>query len=197
MDLTQILVATRNKDKVSEIQNSLSDFGVHIVSALDFPDIPEVVEDQDTLEGNAIKKAKTLYAATGIPTVADDTGLEVNFLNGAPGVYSSRFAGENVSYDDNINKLLSALNGIPTKERNATFRTVTAFCLKNNITTFEGICNGTILAERRGHSGFGYDPIFYVPLLKKTFAEMDLDEKNKISHRGIAFQKFKAFLKDN
>lgn len=195
MELSQILVATRNKDKIIEIKSLLLDFNINILSALDFPNIPKVVEDQNTLEGNAIKKAKTLFAATRIPCVADDTGLEVDSLDGAPGVYSSRFAGENVSYDDNVSKLLSDLDGVPAAKRGATFRTVIAFCINENVTTIDGTCRGEIALERIGSSGFGYDPIFYVSKLKKTFAEMGLEEKNKISHRGIAFQKFKTFLK--
>ena len=195
MNINQILLATRNKDKIREIQELLSDLNIEILSALDFSDIPDVIEDQKTLEGNAIKKAKALFSATGIPSVADDTGLGVDYLNGAPGVYSSRFAGENVTYDDIVTKLLSELKDVPKGKRKATFRTVLAFCIKENITTVEGSCQGEILTERRGKLGFGYDPIFYVPSIKKTFAEMEIEEKNKISHRGIALLKFKDFLK--
>jgi len=194
MRLKKLLLATRNKDKVIEIKHVLKDLNIEIISADAFENLPDVDEDQPTLEGNAIKKARVLFEIAGIPTVADDTGLEVDFLNGQPGVRSSRYAGENATYEDNVNKLLKALAGVPAEKRTARFRTIVAFWDGKGVQTVEGVCEGIILDERRGHFGFGYDPVFYVPHLKKTFAEMSLEEKNKISHRGLALKKFKELI---
>ncbi len=192
----KLLLATKNNDKVIEIQALLADLGIEILSALDIDGSPDVVEDQETLEGNALKKAKVLFNKTGIPTIADDTGLFVDFLDGAPGVYSSRYAGENVTYDDNVNKLLEALKNVPLENRQARFTTVLAYIDSNQIETVNGTCEGMISLDRKGTTGFGYDPIFYVPSIGKTFSEMSLGEKNQISHRGLALEKFKSFLKN-
>ena len=143
---------------------------------------------------NSLIKARTVHKITGLPTVADDTGLEVNSLNGAPGVKSARYAGENATYKDNLNKLLKDLEGVPHGERQAQFRTVISFVTDSQEHWVEGIVKGTILNESRGESGFGYDPIFYIPELKKTFAELSMEEKNKISHRGLALEKFRILL---
>ncbi|NOY60568.1 MAG: RdgB/HAM1 family non-canonical purine NTP pyrophosphatase [Calditrichaeota bacterium] len=194
MKLKKLLLATRNKDKVIEIKHVLKDLKIEIISADSFENLPDVEEDQPTLEGNAIKKAQVLFEIAGIPTVADDTGLEVDFLKGHPGVRSSRYAGENATYEDNVNKLLEVLAGVPSEKRTARFRTIVAFCNGKEVQTLEGVCEGTILDERRGHSGFGYDSVFYVPQFKKTFAEMDLQQKNEISHRGLALKKFKELI---
>ncbi|NIA29886.1 MAG: XTP/dITP diphosphatase [Actinobacteria bacterium] len=194
MKLKKLLLATRNKDKVIEIKHVLKDLKIEIISADSFENLPDVEEDQPTLEGNAIKKAQVLFEIAGIPTVADDTGLEVDFLNGQPGVRSGRYAGENVTYEENVDKLLEALAGVPAEKRTARFRTIVAFYNGKEVQTVEGICEGIILDERRGHSGFGYDPVFYVPQFKKTFAEMSLEEKNEISHRGRALKKFKELI---
>jgi len=194
MALKKILLATHNQDKVKEIRELLKDLDVEIISANDIPELPEVDEDQETLEGNAIKKAKVLSQISGLPAIADDTGLEVDALYGAPGVRSSRYAGDNASYDDNVNKLLLALQDVPADQRTAQFRCVVAIVENGKVETVEGICKGVILSERRGHQGFGYDPVFYVPSMGKTFAEMDIEEKNAISHRGIALRKARAIL---
>jgi XTP/dITP diphosphohydrolase len=190
----KLLIATRNKDKVREIKRLLADLNVKIISALDVDGLPEVEEDQDTLEGNALKKAQILFKETGIPTVADDTGLAVDYLNGEPGVYSSRYAGENVTYDANVNKLLEAMNNVPSEKRQAKFTTVLVYIDKFQTKIVNGVCDGTISVKRKGKSGFGYDPVFIVPSIGKTFSEMSLDEKNEISHRGKALEKFKSFL---
>ena len=190
----KLLVATRNADKIKEIRRLLQNPDLEIISVSEIENLPYVEEDQPTLEGNAIKKATVICEASGLPTMADDTGLEVDFLNGEPGVYSSRFAGANATYDDNVAKLLSRLQGVPLEKRTARFRTVIAFCDGERIETIEGVCEGYISEERRGEGGFGYDPIFYVPEVGKTFAELSLDEKNQISHRGRALRKFKTFL---
>ncbi|MDQ7054446.1 MAG: XTP/dITP diphosphatase [candidate division KSB1 bacterium] len=190
----KLLLATRNRDKVREIRSVLADLNVELLCAADMPDLPEVEEDADTLEGNAIKKALTLHQLTGLPTLADDTGLEVEALGGVPGVYSSRYAGPGATYDDNVQKLLQAMRDVPTSRRQAQFRTVVAFAHDGNVETVEGVCRGVITTEPRGSNNFGYDPIFFVPELGKTMAEMTLAEKNRISHRGKAFREIKKNL---
>ena len=190
----KLLLATRNRDKVREIRSVLADLDVELICAADVPDLPEVEEDADTLEGNAIKKAMTLHKITGLPTLADDTGLEVEALGGAPGVYSSRYAGPDATYADNVQKLLQAMRDVPESRRQAQFRTVVAFAHDGNVETVEGICRGVITTEPRGSNNFGYDPVFYVPDLGKTMAEMTLEEKNRISHRGRALQEIKKRL---
>lgn len=193
----KLIIATRNKDKVKEFNATLADLDIEILSALDFPELPEVVEDQDTLEGNARKKAETIYQATGLPTVADDTGLMVNFLEGKPGVFSSRYAGENATYSDNVNKLLAQMRDAAPDQRTAQFVTVLAFSADDHMHFFRGICQGIITEAPRGTLGFGYDPVFLVPEKGKTFAEMSLEEKNRISHRGRALKKFKEYLAEH
>ena len=167
----------------------LNNYDITVKSLLDFPDAPEIVEDGDTLEANAVKKAEAGFKITGLPTIADDTGLEVKALIGAPGVYSSRYAGENVTYADNRRKLLHEMTNVPDNERSAVFRTVAAFKTAEYINIVEGQCEGYITREERGEGGFGYDPVFYIPDYKQTFAEMPLELKNKISHRGEAMDK--------
>lgn len=191
----KIVLATKNKDKIREIKKILSDLPVEIKTMADFEGIPDVEEDGATLEENAIKKATEFHKFTGLPAIADDTGLEVDALNGAPGVYSSRFAGEEASYEDNRKKLLRELENVPEAKRGAQFRCVVAFADGSRRMTTEGIVRGKILREERGDSGFGYDPVFWVPEFEKTFAEIDLEKKNAISHRGIAFRKMKTELK--
>ncbi len=190
----KLLVATRNRDKLREIREVLADLDVELLCAADLPDLPEVVEDAATLEGNAIKKALTLHRLTGLPTLADDTGLEVDALGGAPGVYSSRYAGENATYADNVRKLLHELEGVSAEQRTARFRTVAAFAHDGTVETVEGICEGRITTEPRGSGNFGYDPVFFVPEAGKTMAEMTLEEKNRISHRGRALREMRKRL---
>lgn len=190
----KIVLATQNHDKVLEIQKLLADLDIEIVTLAQFSDVPEVVEDRDTLAGNAQKKAKVIAEFTGLPAVADDTGLEVDFLNGAPGVYSSRYSGENATYSENVDKLLAELKDVPWKKRTAKFRTIVALCANGHSEIAEGFCAGFITEAPRGERGFGYDPVFYVPEFDSTFAEMDLELKNKISHRGKAFLNFKRIL---
>jgi XTP/dITP diphosphohydrolase len=147
-----------------------------------------------TLLENSLIKARTVHEITGFPTVADDTGLEVNCLNGAPGIRSARYAGEKATSKDNLNKLLKDLKGVPFRKRLAQFRTVISFVTDLKEHWVEGIVKGIILEESRGDSGFGYDPIFYIPELNKTFAELSMERKNKISHRGLALEKFRILL---
>ncbi|MBN2281438.1 MAG: XTP/dITP diphosphatase [Candidatus Marinimicrobia bacterium] len=185
----EILISSNNKDKVKEIKKIFDNKGIRLLTLADFPGAPEVIEDGNTLYDNAFKKAKLLFDFTGIPTIADDTGLEVDALDGAPGVYSARYAGENVTYDDNVNKLLKELEKVADEKRTARFKTVAVYYSDQHRFHEEGSCEGIILRERRGTGGFGYDPVFYLKEYQKSFAEMRSEEKNTISHRGIAFQK--------
>ena len=189
-----LLLATNNADKVAEMRDFFSGLNLVLRTAAEFPQIPAVEEDQPTLQGNAIKKASALAAATGLLSLADDTGLEVDALNGRPGVYSSRYAGENATYSDNVNKLLAELQDVPAAGRNARFRCVIALVDGSSIETVEGVCEGVILTGRQGQGGFGYDPVFFIPETGRTFAEMSLEEKNRISHRGRALQQARRLL---
>lgn len=159
---------------------------------MDFPELEEVEEDQPTLEGNALKKAEYVHSVTGLPSLSDDTGLEVDALAGAPGVYSARYAGEEASYQDNVLKLLAEMKNADV--RKAQFRTVMAFVTSDNAHTFEGVVEGIILDHQRGEGGFGYDPVFKPDGYEQTFAELESSVKNKISHRGRAIQEFLKFL---
>ncbi|MDZ7270319.1 MAG: XTP/dITP diphosphatase [candidate division KSB1 bacterium] len=190
----RLVLATRNRDKIREMCQLLADNGWEILSLEQFRDAPEVVEDGATIEANATKKALTVAQFTGLPALADDTALEVDCLGGAPGVYSSRYAGPDASYADNVLKLLRALEGVPEEDRLARFRCVIAIAEGERVRTVEGVCEGRITTEPRGDGGFGYDPVFLVPDLGKTFAEMTPAQKNAISHRGKALQKAKALL---
>lgn len=190
--MDKLVLATRNKNKIEEMQALVSGLGIEILSTLDFPELEEVDEDQPTLEGNALKKARYVHRITGLPSLSDDTGLEVDALDGAPGVYSARYAGENVSYQDNVLKLLGELTG--ETERTARFRTVVALVSSEDENLFHGVCDGEILTEQRGTKGFGYDPVFKPDGYDQTFAELSSEVKNEISHRGLAVQKFIEFL---
>lgn len=191
-----IVLASRNEHKIEELRATLAPLGIELKSTYDFPDLEEVEEDQDTLEGNALKKARYVHKQTGLSALSDDTGLEVDALNGRPGVFSARYAGENASYQDNVDKLLDELAGVPMERRGAQFRTVAAFVTDNGKYTFEGVCRGMIISEERGSGGFGYDPVFLPAAYSETFAELDPETKNKISHRGKVIQKFIDFLKE-
>jgi XTP/dITP diphosphohydrolase len=190
----KIVLATRNRDKVQEIRDALKGLSIEILTLDNFPEVPDLVEDGTTLEQNAIKKASVVFQKTSLLSLADDTGLEVDFLNGNPGVYSSRFAGEKATYDDNINKLLKLMRGVPEEKRTARFRCVIALIGPAFSQTVEGMIEGLILEERRGTLGFGYDPVFYVPGVGKTFAEIPVSSKNQISHRGLALQKVRRLF---
>ena len=183
----KLVIATRNANKLREIRSVLGLNESQVKSSFDFPQIPDVIEDKDTLEGNAIKKAMTIASATGCWALADDSGLEVDALGGAPGVYSARYAGEHCSYMDNCNKLLFELDG--QTNRRARFRTVLALVnLVGEVRTLEGAMDGVITTSMRGSDGFGYDPVFIPEGYDLTYAELDPDEKNRISHRGRALQ---------
>lgn len=183
----QLIIATRNAHKLEEI-NEIFDFqSLDVLSAFDFPEIPDVIEDGDTFEANAKKKALEIASATGCWTMADDSGLEVTALDGAPGVYSARYAGEHCSYADNNAKLLSELSG--KTDRSACFRTVIALSdPAGSVEIVSGECPGTIIDEPRGTNGFGYDPLFVPEGYTQTFAELAADIKNCISHRANALR---------
>lgn len=189
-----IFLASGNRHKIEELEQLLAPQGIELRSTLDIENYSEVVEDQPDLEGNALKKAEFWFTETGIPSLADDTGLEVDALNGAPGVYSARYAGEEAGYSDNVNKLLKEMAG--EQRRTARFRTVIAFVTSEEKYTFEGDCNGEIIHERRGDKGFGYDPVFQPEGFEETFAELSAEQKNRISHRGRALEKFITFLQN-
>lgn len=185
--MNNLLIATRNRDKANELMALLGDLPVSIRTLHDVEGVPEIVEDAETLEGNAIIKATVAFERTGLPSVADDTGLEVGYLHGAPGVYSSRYAGPGASYADNVRKLVRSLKGVPPRRRNARFRCVVVFASHGGILeVVEGVCPGTILEAPRGTGGFGYDPVFLPDGHRQTFAEMDLATKNGLSHRARA-----------
>ena len=191
----KILLASRNPDKLKEVSRKVEPFGFELLSASDFPDLPEIEEDGETLKANAQKKALILHRLTNLPTLADDTGLEVEAMGGRPGVYSSRFAGPGATYADNVEKLLRDMEGVPQEKRQARFRCVLAYVDAGKTQYFEGIIDGFIAEKASGQRGFGYDPIFYVPDEKMTFAELTLERKNQISHRGRALDAFVEYLR--
>lgn len=187
----KIVFATHNAHKVSEVQAVLGS-EYQLVTATEAGISEEILETQPTIEGNALQKARYVYEHTGLNCFADDTGLEVEALNGAPGVYSARYAGEHVSYADNNKLLLKNLAGC--QNRKARFRTVIALILDGKEHLFEGRVEGTIATEPHGEGGFGYDPLFIPEDSQLTFAEMSPEAKNGISHRGRAVAKLVAFL---
>ena len=192
-----IVIATHNPDKKKEIMIALHELGVNILFLDNFPEIGEIEETGSTLLENSLIKARTVSSITGIPVIADDTGLEVDALNGAPGIYSARYAGINVSYEDNVRKLLSEMSSTDMDSRTARFRTVVSFHSPNKELWTEGVIEGSITRSTIGNGGFGYDPVFRVEQTGKTFAEMTRREKNKISHRGVALEKMCKLLKEN
>jgi len=193
----KLVLATNNKDKIREMKNLLEDLPVEIMTSNDFDDFPEIEETGTTLEENAILKAEGIFRVTGLPSLADDSGLEVDYLDGAPGVYSSRYAGPGCTYDDNNRKLLAEMAGVPRERRTARFRCVIAICFAEGDTQIvEGKAEGFITEEKSTAThGFGYDPVFFYPPHGKTFAELTLNEKNKISHRGLALKAAKEILR--
>jgi XTP/dITP diphosphohydrolase len=190
-----ILVATNNRHKVEEISYLLSSSQFSLRSLDDFPNIPKTVEDEPTLEGNALKKARETFEATGVLTLADDTGLECYYLELKPGVLSARYSGANATYEDNNAKLLRALKGVPPRRRNARFRSVIAIVGSNIQKVVEGTMEGAIAEAPHGSNGFGYDPLFIPRGSKKTYAEMTLEEKNNVSHRAAALTKAVEILR--
>jgi len=190
-----LVIGTHNRKKGREIAAILEMPGLALLTPDDFPGAPEPVEDKDTFEGNAVVKATELADALGRPVVADDSGLEVDALGGAPGVLSARYGGEHGNDRRNIERLLRELEGVPPERRTARFRTVAALAEPGRLLlTVEGTLEGCIALEPRGENGFGYDPVFLVPEPGKTCAELEPEAKNRISHRGQAFRKLRAEL---
>jgi len=205
--MMKLVLATHNRDKAEEIHAILDGLDVRLLTLDHFPGAPETVEDAGTLEGNALKKAREIRAFTGLSALADDTGLEVDALDGAPGVYSARFASPDASYEENRDHLLERLEGVPAEERGARFRTVMALALSpddaahlsrsprdTDALTSEGVLPGSITTEPRGSGGFGYDPVFHHPGAGRTLSEMTADEKNRSSHRYRALVEMRALL---
>ena len=191
----EIVVATRNPGKLKEIEAILAVDSARFLSLKDFPGIPEVIEDGNTFAENALKKARTVARLTGRIAVADDSGLTVDALQGRPGIYSSRYAGENASDEDRCRKLLKELESIPEGKRGGAFVCAAAVASpRGNADVVEAKWQGTITFAPRGANGFGYDPIFYIPEMEKTVAELDPTVKNKFSHRAQALEKLKHVL---
>ena len=183
-----LILATRNQGKRREIQDMLGS-DIQVLSLDAFPNAPEVIEDGDTFEANAIKKAREIAKYTGLSALADDSGLVVDALNGAPGIYSARYAGEDATDETNNAKLIENLRGIPESQRTAHFCCAMALATPDGrVQTTEAIWKGRILTTPRGENGFGYDPLFYIPTHNCTSAELSSDEKNRISHRGQALR---------
>lgn len=186
-----LVIATKNKNKLIEFKEILKNSAIEVKSLADFGPIPEIIEDGDTFDQNAYKKAHQTARILGLPTIADDSGLVVEALGGAPGVYSARYAGPGATDAENCTKLLGELSG--KKNRNAYFSCVLSIAVPSGpALTYEGRCDGVILHEPRGTSGFGYDPLFYFEEYGKTFAELTLGEKNSVSHRGRALNEVKV-----
>ena len=191
----ELVIATRNKKKVGEIKRILQGVPVALYTLDDFPGCPEIEEDAGTFEGNAVKKAAAVAMYSGKPAVADDSGLEVYALNGAPGVWSARYAGADADDRKNLEKLLSELRGVDEEKRGARFVCCVALAFPDGrVETFVGFSEGRIGTEPKGFSGFGYDPVFYPKGHNKTFAEMSADEKDALSHRGVALRKLRIYL---
>ena len=186
--MMKVVIATHNKDKLKELKKGFSTLTIDLVDLFSFPEVGEIIEDGKTLKENALIKAKAVYDITGLPAIADDTGLEVGALGGKPGVFTARFAGENCSYSDNVNKMLKVMKNIKKSDRGAIFKTVMAFYDGQEELFAEGFVKGIITENKKGLAGFGYDPIFYVVEEGKTFAEMTIEQKNIISHRGRAIK---------
>lgn len=195
MNMKKIVIASKNEGKIKEIKNFLHGIESDFLTLNDFPNIPDIAEDGRTFEDNAMKKAKVVFEFTKLTTIADDSGLEVSYLSGEPGVHSARFAGDNATDQQNNEKLLELLKEVPMEERKARFKCVIILynSLYNNI-VFEGKCSGYVIDEPKGELGFGYDPLFVPENNTKTFGELDLVTKNKISHRGKALSSLRNYL---
>jgi XTP/dITP diphosphohydrolase len=191
-----LVLATRNKKKIEEIKRIIEGFKISMLTLNDFPGCPEVIEDGATFEENAIKKAVVIAKYTGNAVLADDSGIEVYALNGAPGILSARYAGKDADDRKNIEKLLSEMQSVSTEQRGARFVCCIALALsEGSIHKFHGYAEGTIGKEPKGVHGFGYDPLFYPDGYNKTFAEMTDEEKDKLSHRGKAIRNVQEFFR--
>ncbi len=193
----KLVLATNNRHKIAEIESILDGLDVEIVTKDAYTDFPDVDETGATLEENAIMKAEAIQRFTGLPSMADDSGLEVDALGGLPGVSSARYAGPGCTFADNNAKLLKALEGVADEKRTARFRCVIAVCFsKGNVAVAEGRVEGVITSAPRGRQGFGYDPVFLIPHLGLTFAEMPADQKNSMSHRGKAVREARGVIEE-
>lgn len=191
--MNKLVLATNNLHKISEIKNILAELDLEISTAADFDDFPEADETGKTIEENARLKAEAVWKKYGLPCLADDTGLEVEYLDGAPGVYAARFAGEGCSFDDNNRKLLKLLKDVEPEKRGAVFKTAICFIGPDgNSSTVVGVLHGRIASEEKGEFGFGYDPVFVVD--DRSLAEMPPEEKNRISHRHKALEKIRPII---
>ena len=193
--MTTILLATRNRHKIEEIKTILSDLPLEVLTLNDFPHVPPLKEQGTTFHENSLLKAQTVYEHTKIPTLADDSGLEVFYLNGRPGVVSARYAGEGATDEANNQKLLSQMLGVAPRRRRAQFRAVLTLLDDRKVETTEGICSGMLAESPRGTNGFGYDPIFLPDGFSRTYAELTAAEKNTISHRAKALATMKDILR--
>jgi XTP/dITP diphosphohydrolase len=193
--MKKIVIASKNEGKIKEIKNFLHGIDSEFLTMNDFPDVPEIAEDGKSFEENAMKKARVVFEHTKLTTIADDSGLEVNYLGGEPGVHSARFAGDDANDRQNNDKLLELLKDVPMDDRKARFKCVIVLynSLYNHL-VFEGKCRGYIIDEPKGELGFGYDPLFVPENNTKTFGELDLVTKNKISHRGKALSSLRNYL---
>lgn len=188
----KLLLATKNEHKLQEIQKLLP--SIQLLSLNHYPQIPDIQETESTFLGNALLKAKTIYQKLRIPVLADDSGLEVSGLNNGPGVFSKRYAGEKATDHDRIKKVIHGLRHVPSYQRQARFICAMVLYDKGNIFEVEGFCHGEIVMKPVGKNGFGYDPIFFMPDLRKTMAQLSMEEKNVISHRANALKKIKDIL---
>ncbi len=189
-NMREVIIATKNKGKLREFESLLANLNVKVRSLEEFDSIPDIIEDGETFQDNAKKKAEEICKIFNLPTIADDSGLVVDFLNGMPGIYSARFAGDDKNDDKNNARLLELMQGIETKKRSAKFVCTIALAIPNEATIFvQEAIEGSITFEPKGLNGFGYDPLFYIPEYGKTMAEIASDVKNKISHRAKALEK--------
>ncbi len=193
--LPPVIIATRNPHKLEEIQAIFADLPVQLLSLADFPEIGDIPETGQTFAENALQKARTVFHQTGLLTLADDSGLEVDALNGAPGIYSARFAGPRRSTADNNRKLQALIKAVPPEKRTARFKCAVALVGPNLEAVVEGVVEGHITTKPRGTGGFGYDPLFIPAGYEQTFAQLGSEVKNRISHRARAFQKARVILK--
>jgi XTP/dITP diphosphohydrolase len=193
--MSNIVLATRNKFKIEEIKTILKDLNLEILTLDDFPDVPALKEDGSTFRENALRKARTVHKLTKLPALADDSGLEVFYLNGRPGVLSARYAGAGATDKLNNDKLLKEMRGVPPRRRKAQFHALIALVARGYEETTEGICEGKLGQSPRGTNGFGYDPLFIPGGFDRTYAELTSEEKNKISHRARALEKMKEMLR--
>ena len=192
---SKIIFASKNKGKIRELNALLEGMKVNLLSLHDYPDVPDIIEDGNTFLENALKKARVISEYTGGTIIADDSGLEVDCLEGAPGIHSARYSGAGATDEKNIRKLLEELEGVPAEKRGAAFRcALVLYRTDGTFETFEGKLEGKIATEPTGSEGFGYDPVFIVPEYGKTVAQIDPETKNRISHRAIAFAKLKKSL---